>query len=131
MQCNQLVLQNSISLENFSRGQGRASCPAAITVNMTHNICSYVNCGWIILSTSALFKWRMTCSWGTQRLSKNPGRPQKWSGLVTSCRIIGSHRAGDKHNAPGLPRFPVPLSEAIPWLQAWAVVTRDSHRDPL
>lgn len=131
MQCNQLVLQNSISLENVSRGQGRASYSAAVTVTATHNICSYVNYGWIISSTSALFKWWMTCSWGAQRLSKNPGCPQKWAGLVTYCRIIGSHRAGDKHNAPGLPRFPVPLSEAIPWLQVWAVVARGSHQDSL
>lgn len=100
------VWQNSISLENFHRSQRRASHSAAITVNTNHNVCTYMSHGWITLSTSALFRWWTTCSWGIQRHRKSPENPQKWDGLIFAWRITDSNKAGNEHNAPELPRGP-------------------------
>lgn len=121
MQCDQLVLENSISLENFSRGQRRASYSAAIIVNTNHNVCSYVSHRGIALSTSALFRWRMTCSWGMQRLRQSFGNPQKPAALVFSCRIIGSILAENKHNILGLPAGPCAPQWAPPLAKGLAL----------
>lgn len=60
-------IQNSISLEIFSRGQRRASYSAPIPVNTNHNICSYRSHGWITLSTS-LYSNEEWQGWGLETL---------------------------------------------------------------
>lgn len=123
------VWQNSISLENFHRSQRRASHSAAITVNTNHNICTYMSHGWITLSTSALFRWWTTCSWGIQTHRKKPWKPSEvgwinlflknhwlqWSREWTQCTRATQGALGTS-------------ARPSPGLGPWSGITWDSKR---
>lgn len=77
MQGNQPVLQNSMSLENFNRDQRRASRLGAVTVNTTHNVCSYDGLHYLPLLYSN-GEWRVLENTGTQN---KPWTPPEVGGI--------------------------------------------------
>jgi hypothetical protein len=110
MWCDQLISQNSISLEILSRSQGKAYYHSAvISTNTNHNIHTCMSHRWIALSYFASPRWRMTCSWGKLSKVHCPNLP----GM-----IMGSHGTGNSTVHQCFPQVPQLLSGALPWPRA-------------